>query len=260
MAETLKVLWVCGIALQLLILSMMAGKKLHHSFPAVFSYLIVGILQAPTMYVVYKTKGYSSWPAFWAGWISQAIIVAMRWLAACEVCRVVLGRFEGIWALTWRVLLVLGSVAMLLAFGLGGHNLVRIVTTFDLSLEVSMATVLLAFFLFAHYYKVMIQQSLRTMAIAFCLYSLFRAFNDLVLQAFLRSYAGTWNLVDEVTYLATLTLLGAAVYVLDSEAKHRVVLLPASTYSEFVPQVNERLQLLNERLRELVHSKQTGKV
>lgn len=259
MADTLKILWMSGVGLQALILALMAGKKFQRSFPAVFFYLLISLLQAPAMYIVYTTKGYSSWPAFWVGWSSQAIVVVARWLAVCEVCRTVLGQFEGIWALTWRVLAVLGSSAMILALLLGGHDFVKIVSTFDLSLEVSMTTVLMLFFVFSRYYKVFVQNSLRTMAVAFCLYSLFRTINDLVLQAFLRDYAGTWNFIDEVTYLATLLLLGGAVYVLSSERSEKVVLLPQAVYSGFVPQVNERLRLLNERLSEFLRSKQAGK-
>jgi hypothetical protein len=259
MAETLKILWVCGLGLQALILIWLMAKKLYRQFPAIFGYLLVGLLQGPVMFIVYKTKGYSSWPAFWAGWISQAVVVACRWLAVCEVCRTALQQFEGVWALTWRVLAVLGSSALLLALSLGGHDFVKMFTTFDLSLEVSMATVLLVFFVFARYYKVVVQNSLRTMAIAFCLYSLFRGFNDLVLQKFLRNYAETWNLVDETTYLATLVLLGCAAYLLNTAPLPRVVLLPRSAYAEFVPQVSEKLLLLNERLGEILRSKQAGK-
>ena len=161
--------------------------------------------------------------------------------------------------MTWRVLAVLGSSALILALLLGGHDFVKIVSTFDLSLEVSMTTVLMVFFVFSRYYKVFVQNSLRTMAVAFCLYSLFRTINDLVLQAFLRDYAGTWNFIDEVTYLATLLLLGGAVYVLSSERSEKVVLFPQAVYSGFVPQVNERLRLLNERLSEFLRSKQAEK-
>src|SRR5579859_3558484 len=118
MAETLKILWVCGLGLQALILVWLIAKKLYRQFPAVFVYLLVGLLQGPVMYIVYKTKGYASWPAFWAGWISQAVVVTCRWIAVCEVCRTVLRQFEGVWALTRRVLTVLGIFALLLALGL----------------------------------------------------------------------------------------------------------------------------------------------
>jgi len=208
---------------------------------------------------VYFFKGFGSWPAYWTAWISQAVIVTARWLAVCELCRNVMGQFQGIWALAWRVLAALGSLALLVALVLGRHDFVRLVSTFDLGLELSMATVLVGFFLFARYYRVEVQNSLRSMGIAFCLYSIFRAFNDSVLQTFLRNYSNTWNVVDEVTYIATLTLLGSAVYVLRSEDERKVVLLPRTAYAELAPQMNERLKALNERLNRLLNSKEAGK-
>jgi len=253
------VLWICNIALEVAVPFLMAWKRHYRTFPAIFLYLVINLLQAVVVYAVYLRKGYNSWPAFWTYWISQGVVVLARWTAVSELCRLILGQYKGIWALAWRVLAVLGGSAMLLALTLGGHNFVRIISTFDLSLEVSMGIVLLAFFFFAGYYKVVIENSLRTMAIAFCLYSLFRAFNDLVLQSFLRGYASTWNLVDETTYFATLMLLGSAVYLFGSVSIPRVVLLPRSAYAEIAPQINARLSLLNERLSEFLRSKQAGK-
>lgn len=260
MAETLRILWGVSFALQLAVFFMMAGKKLYRDFPAIFFYLLIGLIQAPVMYLIYSSKGYGSWVAFWTGWTSQAVVVIARWVVVCELCRNALGQFQGIWALTWRVLAVLGSLALLVAVALGGHDFVRLVTTFDLGLELSMTTVLVGFFLFVRYYRVVVQNSLRSIGIAFCLYSIFRAFNDSVLQTFLRNYSNTWNVVDEVTYIATLTLLGSAVYELRSEDVRRVVLLPQTAYAEIAPQVNERLKALNDRLNQLLNSKRAGKV
>jgi len=148
-----------------------------------------------------------------------------------------------------------------LALLLGGHDFVRLVNTFDLSLECSMAAVLVVFFLFARYYRVVIHQSLRSMGIGFCLYSCFRAFNDSILQSALRSYSATWNLVDEVTYLATLVLFASAVYALQPRpVQKKVNLLSGDVYSEFIPHVNERLTRLNERLTQLLKSRAADKI
>ncbi|HJZ63761.1 MAG TPA: hypothetical protein VKD70_05545 [Candidatus Acidoferrum sp.] len=254
-----KILWGLNITLEIGVPFLMVWKKQHRAFPAVFAYLVLNLSQAAAIYVAYRWKGYVSWPAFWTYWISQAIVVVARWAAVCELCLVILGQFKGIWALTWRVLALIGGGSLLFAVGLGGHDFLKLVTTFDLGLEMSMAMVLVVFFSFARYYKIAIQNPLRSMGIAFCLYSLFRALNDSVLQIFLRRYTATWSLVDEVTYLATLILIGSATYVLGSEASRKVVLLPRAAYSELAPQISNRLQLLNMRLDEILRSKQAGK-
>lgn len=259
MSTMVRVLWGCSFALQVAVLAVMIGKKQYRQFPAIFSYIMISSLQAPVVYLVYSWKGFDSWPAFWTGWISQSVVVMARWAAVCELCHAILGQFQGIWQLAWRTLAALGGLALLTALILGGHDFVRAFSTFDLGLELSIATVLVGFFLFARYYQVRIEPSLRSIGIAFCLYSCFRSFNDTVLQTFLRNYANTWNLVDEVTYLATLILLGSAVYVLRQDRVSKIVLLPQRTYAELVPQVNERLVALNERLSRLLSSDEAGK-
>src|SRR5215475_14673955 len=118
MAEILKFLWFLGVGVQLALLALMVVKRVYTGFPAVLAYFIVSIFQAAVMYEIYAIKGFSSWAAFYVGWISQAVLVLTRWLAVCELCRTALGQFEGIWALAWRVLLVLGVVALVVALAL----------------------------------------------------------------------------------------------------------------------------------------------
>jgi len=257
LANLVKVLWACSLTLQIAILAVMIGKRLYREFPAIFTYVLINSLQSPVVYLVYSVKGYGSWPAFWTGWISQSIVVIFRWMAVCELCHAILGQFRGIWGLTWRALAVLGASALMTGLLLGRHDFERLISTFDLGLELSMATVLVVFFLFAQYYKVQIESSLKSIGIAFCLYSCFRTLNDTVLQTLWRDYANTWILVDGIAYIATLVLLGGAVYVLRPPLERKIALLPQITYAQFTPEVNERLSALNQRLGQLLKSRET---
>src|SRR5215475_5830732 len=141
-----KVVWILNIALEVGVPFLMVWKKQYRNFPALFAYLLLNIGQAIAIYIAARWKGYASWPNFWTYWISQAIVVAARWTAVCELCGAILGQFKGVWALTWRVLASIGGGSLLLAIALGGHNFAKLVTTFDLGLEISMALVLVVFF------------------------------------------------------------------------------------------------------------------
>lgn len=259
LTNAMKVLWGCALALQVGVLSIMIAKRQHKEFPIIFSYILIGLLQSPVLFLVYLVKGYESWPAYWTAWISQGIVVIFRWGAVCELCYTILGQFRGIWGLAWRVLTVFGALALLTALVLGRHDLKSLISTFDLGLQLSIATVMAVFFLFARYYQVEVQTSLRSIGIAFCLYSCFRSLNDTVLQTLWRNYANTWTVLDEVTFAATLVLIGSAVYVLAPQPKRKIVLLPQTSYAQFAPQVSERLRALNERLDQLLGSKETEK-
>jgi len=253
-----KVLWGCALALQLVVFAIMIGKKQYKQFPTIFSYILISMLQSPVLYLVYSVYGYGSWTAYWSAWISQSVVVIFRWAAVCELCYAILGEFRGIWGLAWRMLTVFGALALLTALILGGHDFERLINTFDLGLQFSIATVMVVLFLFARYYQVEVEKSLRSIGIAFCLYSCFRALNDTVLQTLWRNYAGTWTVIDEITYVATLGLIGSAVYVLRPQTDRKIVLLPQTAYLQFAPQVNERLRALNDRLGQLLRSKETG--
>jgi hypothetical protein len=259
MAFIIGVVWICSLCIQVLVLAVMTAKKQFRDFPALYVYLLVSPLQAPLMYLTYSMKGYQSWAAFWTGWGSQAVVVLLRWVAVCELCYEILGQFRGVWALAWRVLALSGGVALLLAIFLGGHDFVRIISTFDLAIEFSMATVLTIFFAFTRFYEIEILPSLRSIGVALCLYSSFRALNDAFLQKYLHSYAETWNLTDEITYIATLVLLGSAVYLLKVRTLGRIRLLPREIYGEYIPRANDRLAALNDKLRTFLKSQTQGK-
>lgn len=255
-----RALWLVTIGLQIAILLIMTGKRLYRNFPAIYCYLLIGLAESPLLYFVYQARGYESWGAYWTAWVSQGVVVLARWIAVCEVCHAILGQFRGVWALTWRVLAVSGAIALLAAVIFGGHDYARLINTFDLGLEFSIATVLVVFFSFTRFYDVAVSPALRSIGIAFCMYSCFRAFNDTVLQTFLGNYAGTWSMVDGVTYLATLTLICVAVYVYQAQQAKAINLLPGGAYAAFVPQANARLTALNERLRQILKAPTGGKI
>jgi hypothetical protein len=237
----------------------MTGKKQYRDFPAIYLYLLIGLAESPLLYFVYLIRGFDSSAAYWTAWIAQAVVVLARWIAVCELCYSILGQFRGVWALTWRVLALFGAAALSVAILLGGHDYTRLINTFDLGLEFSIATVIVVFFAFTRFYDIYVLPSLRSIGIAFCLYSCFRAANDTVLQRLLHGYAATWSVVDGVTYLATLTLIASAVYVLHAQPERTVKLFPQQVYAQFMPPANERLAALNERLQELMKGGAGGK-
>ncbi len=251
--------WAVIVCLQLIVLVTMTARRQFQDLLALYVYICLALCENPVMYAIYSVFGYQSWTAYYAAWIFQAVVVSARWLAVCQLCYLVLGQFRGIWGVIWRSLVVCGAAVLVLALALGGHDVVRVVSTFDLALELSIAAVLAVFFAFASYYRVAIVPSLRSIGIAFCLYSCFRALNDAVLQKFLRDYSNAWTLFDEVTYVATLVLIAAAVFLLHRLPRQKVTMLPAQAYAAYVPQANERLSALNTRLSEILSAKGPGR-
>lgn len=248
----LRSVWVLIVCLQLIVLVTMTARGLFRDLFALYAYVFLALCETPVLYAVYSYFGYRSWTAYYTAWILQAVVVAARWFVVCQLCHLILGQFRGVWGLALGILATCGAAVLILALAVGGHDVVRIVNTLDLSLELSIATVLAVFFAFARYYRVPVVSPLRSIGIAFCLYSSFRALNDAVLQKLLRGYSSTWNLFDEVTYVATLVLIAVAVFLLHRLPSRNVQLLPAHAYASFIPQANERLSSLNDRLSQLL--------
>src|SRR5256885_970799 len=255
-----RVMWLLILALQVVILLIMTGKKQYRDFPAIYLYLLIGLAESPLLYFVYATKGFESAAAYWTAEIAQGVVVLARWLAVCEICYNILGQFRGVWALTWRALFAFGAVALSAAVLFGGHDYTRLISTFDLGLEFSIATALVVFFTFTRFYDIPVSAALRSIGVAFCMYSCFRAFNDTILQTFLKNYAATWSVIDGLTYLATLTLIGGAVVVYQKAQASEPALLPSGTYAAVIPQATDRLVNLNERLRQMLKPRIGGKI
>jgi hypothetical protein len=255
----LKDLWVLASALQFVVFVVLVARKQLATHPALSAYIVITLLQAAFLYVLYALWGYESQAVYVAAWISQAIVISARSVAVSEICYQILGQYRGVWGLTWRIMATVASGVFVTAITLGRHDLERAVSTIDLGLECSMAAVLVVFFLFTKYYEVEVPEPHKYAGVAFCLYSCFRVLNDAVLQRRMREYSGSWNMVDAVTFLATLLLLMRASFSFQKAAAAKVVLLPRSAYANLVPQMNQRLHALNDRLGQLLKS-ETGKI
>ena len=251
----LRAMWVLIVGLQLIVLATMTVRGLFRDLSALYVYICLALCETPIFYAVYSLFGYQSWTAYYTAWIFQAVTVSARWFVVCQLYYLILGRFRGLWSFALWILAGCGGAVLILALATGGHDVVRIVTTFDLALELSIATTLAVFLAFARYYKISIVPGLRSIGVALCLYSSFRALNDAVLQKLLREYASAWSLFDEITYFATLVLIAAAVFLLHRLPAQNVRLLSAHAYASFIPQANERLSSLNNRLGQMLNMK-----
>lgn len=242
-------LWVLASSLQAALLLTLFIRKLYKSCPALCAYLALNLVSSFVMVLaVYPLVGFNSLVAWRVGWASQGIIVAARAVAVGEFCYNVMGRFQGIWALGWRILAAIAVVVLLAGIGLGRHDLRLLVLTTDLGFEMAIAAAVVGLFVFAKYYDFRISDPLRSLGIGFCLYSCFNAVNDAFLQQFLAHYRDLWNHVGTVAFIASLAIWFRAYLRPVELPKPRVEMLDRNVYGTLMPEVNRRLQLLNDEL------------
>lgn len=250
MLETLtlgRLLWGATFFLNAGLILLLLYRKNHRVFPFFFLYILLDFLHGVAVFESYRVWGFYSAISFKIAWGTQGLVIVARALAVAEICWRVLAKYRGIWGLGWRIFLAVGGFVLAYALGVGGHSWQLVAVTVDRSLELAMAVAILALFVFAHYYEVVVEPSVKLLAIGFFLYSCFQVLNDTVLEAWLTHYASLWNLIGTFAFLASLLLWTWALRATQQQAAEPVLLLE-NQYNSLSPAINARLKVLNEEL------------
>jgi hypothetical protein len=188
-------------------------------------------------------------------WGSQAVVITMRFLAACEMARRILARYADIWALAQRVLLIVAATVLVYTAVFSEKRLSMMILTVDRGVELAIASFIVALLLFARYYMLEINPLDRALSIGFCLYSCFYVINDSLLEKWMEPYVGFWDFMDIITFLACLLIWIQAVRVyVPARVSVRPQTVPCDLYGTLSTEVNIRLRLLNDQLAQLLRS------
>lgn len=226
-------------------------RKNYRVFPAFSLYILLNLALGITAFVLYSRWGFfspSSWPIAWG---MQALVLCARSLAVTEVCRHLLSRYRGVWALAWRVLLACAALVLLYSGLAARRGWEFVLPKAERGLELAIAAVIVAAFLFVRYYGVEAKPADRSLAIGFCLYSCFGVLNNTILERFLDNYVPLWNFLGMMAYLASLLLWTWALRKPQDQAAAEETLLPPDVYEAIAPQINLRLRSLNDQLYKL---------
>jgi hypothetical protein len=241
-------LWALNSAGDIVLLTLLVVRKNYRSYPAFSLYLLVDLTMGATVLFVYHLWGFDSATAYRVAWGAQGMVLFARALAVAEVCRHLLSRYRGVWALAWRILLLCVAVVLSYSILAARRDWRLALLTADRGLELSIATVIVVLLLFARYYDVKVEPVVRSLAIGFCLYSCFVVLNNTVLERWLHDYSALWNLLGMLAFLASLSVWTSALRPSRSQSQTKEILLPSGIYQAIVPEINLRLRLFNEQL------------
>ncbi len=244
----LQILWVADIAAGVVLLILVAGHRHYRAFPAFSFYLLTNSALSTWGFFAYHRWGFTS-PFFW--WFAngmQAVIICARALAVAELCKHLLARYRGIWGLAWRVMLGSAASVLICCCVAARYQWKLALISTERGLELAIAVVIVAVFLFVRYYGVEAKPADRSLALGFCLYSCFIVLNNTILEQLLDNYAALWNFLGMLAYFGSLLLWTWALRQPQAEPSPEETLLPAGVYQAVAPQINFRLRLLNERL------------
>jgi hypothetical protein len=243
-----KTLWAITVLLEALLAALLLYRKNYRTFPFFFAYLVTAITQSAILFCCYQIWGFRSRASEVASWSTQGVVLAARALAVLEICRRILARYRGIWALAWRLLLASAILVLLYSVVATGFEWNLFELNVDRGLELAVTVEILVLFMFAHYYEVEMEPAVRSLAIGFFLYSCFLVLNDTILERWKHNYGMLWNLLATLAYAASMLLWGWA---LRKELRQRAsepVLLSQEAYGVYTPEINFRLKHLNDHL------------
>lgn len=243
-------LWLWGLtaAIQMLLLFSLVARSNASKYPAFSVYIFATLAQSAALFVVFRRWGFSSVIAWNTGWIAQFLVLGARVIAVAELCRLVLGRFRGIWQLVLRILLTAGFAVLFGALAAAKHQWNLLPNTMEKALELAAAAVIVLLLLFARYYHVAVTLPVRLLGIGLCLYSCVAVVNDTILERWLGRYIGLWNICGMVAFLGCLLLWSWAFRRTVELPVQQPALLDPEVYMKLIPEVNWRLRSLDQQL------------
>jgi hypothetical protein len=242
------ILWAINFGVGAVLLVLLAVRKSYRLFPAFSTYTVLNLALGILALLVYHRWGFSSKLSWQIAWAMQGAVICARALAVAEVCRHVLGRYRGIWALAWRILL-LCAVLVLFCSLAAGHVSGLAILAGDRALELAIASVVVGILLFARYYCVQVRPVERALALGFCLFSCFNVLNNAILEHYLRRYVAFWNPLGMFVFLVA-SLIWIWALRKRQAGVPKQVLLPLGVYNTMMPEVNLQLRSLNDQLSE----------
>ncbi|HVS88423.1 MAG TPA: hypothetical protein VHF01_09415 [Candidatus Acidoferrum sp.] len=248
LAQFQQILWAVNVAVGVALAVLLVVRKNYRVYPSFTFYIFLNLIQAVLLFITYHRWGFNSVIAWRIFWLTLGVVICARALAVAEICRHLLSRYRGVWALAWRILLLCAAVVLSYSILAARRDWRLALPTADRGLELSIATVIVVLLLFARYYDVKGDRVVRSLAIGFCLYSCFAVLNNTVLERLLYDYSALWNLLDMLAFLASLSVWTSALRHSQSEAQPKEILLPSGIYQAVAPEINFRLRLLNKQL------------
>ncbi len=201
-----------------------------------------------------------------------------RSLVILELCRYGLRRYQGIWALVWRILAA-ASVLLLVRSAIdawGQPNRFAIYgATLDRDLALASIVVLIVLLIIRNYYGLALEPLQKAIAFGICFISAVDIVGNTIVRNLYKGYLFSWFLSSQkalwpglssqvrrvndlwstVHLFSFMFTMGIWCYALRKPLpapSETPVLLPAQVYRELSPAINLRLSAFNNRMTELL--------
>jgi hypothetical protein len=257
------------IGLEILLCVLVYYRKLYRRLPVFAAYATTMLVCSAALAGIFTHFGFRSDPSVIASWYAIAVTSLARSAAVAELCRESLKAYQGIWALTWRLLTAMTAIFFLHA-AIDARGLPNWFTassmTMERDVEIASAAILVAVFLVGKYYHLSIDPVQKLLVFGIILFCIVEFVNNSIGRDVLTHNGTVWTIArplmeratrawNTVQAVAADTSIGIWCFALRKPLPERVespALLPAETYGELSPAINLRLRALNTRLMDLL--------
>jgi hypothetical protein len=247
-AQVQNLLWGANAVVDAVLAALLLLRKNYRRYPSFFFYILLVDVQNILFFVTYRQWGFNSLIAWRIAWMTLGVLICARALAVAEVCKHLLARYRGVWALAWRLLLACAVLVLICSLIIGKHQWKLAVHSASRGLDLAIAASIVGLFLFIKFYDVKTDSTDRILAVGFFLYSCFGVLNNTFLEHWLDRYSNLWNLLGMLAFLFSLSLWTWGLRLPRAVPSREKVFMPGNVYSTIGSEVNLRLQLLNESL------------
>jgi hypothetical protein len=274
------VLYILTAGFEILLCALVYLRNLQQRLPFFTTHSTLLLLITLGIALVYHRFGFRSAASYNAYWIAGGLIIIARGFAIAELCRYEFRAYQGVWALTWRILALLAAIFLGHAAVDAWGQLDRIAIyalTIERDVEISSIVILLVMLLISRYYHLSLEPLHKWIAMGMCLVCMVDIVNNTALRDaftghlslwFHYDYAFSWpemrsrvekandlwNMIRTSGFIVSMSIWCYALRKpLPAPAKEPV-LLPAEVYRELSPAVNLRLRAFNDRLQEMLKS------
>ena len=151
LSQAQQILWAVNIVAGVLLLVLLAVRKNYRAYPAFSLYVLLNLVLGILAFLVYSRLGFFSNASWRISWTMQALVICARGVAVMEVCKHLLSHYRGVWALAWRILVGCATLVLLYAGLAAKHDLRFVLPKAARALELAIAAVIVAVFVFLRY-------------------------------------------------------------------------------------------------------------
>ncbi len=249
-------LWLVTTSAEVFLLIILIRQKLLNTHGAFFTYIFSTVAQSALAVFVYSRWGIVSVIASTTIWVSQGVVISLRFAAVFEMARRILSTYTGLWSLAKRLLIIVGLGVAAYSFLISKKGISSIVLSLDRGLELGIAAFVVSLLLFVRLYLLPVHPLDRALAVGFAMYSCFYVINDTMFEKLANNYLALWGYIDILTFLASLLIWSHAVLPYSRVSSTRKepggkLKVPYGTLS---PELNVRLKQLNDQLSHLLRA------